>query len=148
MRELNALVYSTIKNDSEITSYTGAISTDPRIYKRNTPSKVRITTAYPAFMVYYLSGTVHHSSWDKINVASKNDCVYVLEIYGKKDTTVESMMARVEKLFDEERFQTTTYIVGYTYAIRGSCSFDDARQLYFGTVSIYLTKILTLNEAS
>ena len=71
MKNLNSLIYTTIKNDSELTSLTGATATDPRIYKRNIPSKVRITTPLPAFMVYYLSGTVHHSTWDKINAASK-----------------------------------------------------------------------------
>ncbi len=146
MRELNKLIYETIKDDLTYKIETGSDSQDPRLYKSKTPIKVSVTGSKKAYGVYYKSGSIHNSN--NIHGASKNDFVYVVEIYGKKDTVVELLAYRIEKLFEENNFNTDTFIIGYTYATRGQLTFDEDRQLYVEPVQIYLRNILTLNEAS
>ena len=148
MSELNKVLFQTIKGDIEFKDLTGSTSQDPRIYKTRTPIKLQITDAKPNYVVYYTSGTSKLPSSSKIEIAQRNDRTYALEVYGKKDTDVEKICARIERLFYEERYITASYIVGYTYATRGRVGWDDGRKLYTETMMVFFTKVLALNLAS
>ena len=147
MSELNKLLYQTIKNDPEFKTLTGGAVQDPRIYKRKTPVKLEISDIKRSFVVYYIAGTTKVGS-PKIEIAQRNNKTYGLEVYGKKDTDVEQIAERIERLFYEEQFLTDSYRIGYTYATRGRVDFDEDRKLYTETMFVFFTKILALNLAS
>lgn len=146
MRELNALIYNTIKSDGIYQDLTGATAQDPRIYRSRTPVKLPVSDTKKAFAVYYQMGS--SKPYVGIYPIQKNDYTFVIEVYGKEDVLVSEICYRLEKLFAHKKFTTLSFLINYTYAIRGSCTFDDARQLYFETVTVQLTKILALDEAS
>ncbi|MFW9928144.1 MAG: hypothetical protein ACFFD1_02005 [Candidatus Thorarchaeota archaeon] len=145
-RELNQIIYNQIKDDTDWISYTGATAKDPRIYKGRTPAHVQISDSKPAYGVYYRSGSIYSSN--VVITAGRNDYVYIVEIYSKDTDTLDEIGYLIERIFREKRFTSTNYIVNLTYASRGSYSWDDARQLFFETVTISLTHILALNESS
>ena len=147
MRELNKLIYDTVRSIPVFQSLTGATAQDPRIYKTREPVKHEISDAKPAFAVYYMMGSTGLFS-DIIHGAQRNDYTYTIELYGKSDTTLSTLGYAIEKTMNLERFFTETYIVNLAVVSRGQCSWDDARQLYLETVIVHLRKILTLNEAS
>lgn len=146
MRELNALIYNTIREDGHWKDLTGATATDPRIYKGRTPVKLTIDDSKQAYGVYYQMGS--SKPYIMISPIQKNNYSFVIEVYGVSAEIVSEICYRLEKLFAEKRFTTMSFIVNYTFANRGSFSFDDARQLYFETVTINLNSILALSEAS
>jgi hypothetical protein len=146
MIELTELVYNQIKSNSEFKSYTGASSEDPRIYKSRTPIHVQINESKPAYGVFYKSGTIYSSN--VVSFVGRNDHMYVVEVYGKTDRSIDLIGYCIEKIFRDKRFTTTNFIVNHTYASRGPFSFDDARMLYFESVQIYLTHVLSLYESS
>ena len=146
MRELNSLLYNAIKTHGYFRDLTGATVNDPRIYKARTPVKNPIDANKPAYAVYYQSGTSR--PYPIIYPIQKNDYTFVIEVYGKEDTLVSEICYRLEKLFAHKNFTTPSFLVNYTYATRGSCTFDDARQLYFETITIRFSNILALDEAS
>lgn len=147
MRELNKLIYDTVRNNATFKSLTGATSQDPRIYKTREPVKHEISDTKPAFAVYYMMGSTSTLT-DLIHGAQKNDYSYTIELYGKSDTTLSTLGYTIENLMNLKSFVTETYIVNLTVVSRGQCSWDDARQLYLETVIVHLRKILTLDEAS
>ncbi len=146
MREFNQLIYNQIKSNSDFQSYTGATAQDVRIYKTRTPVHVKIDDSQPAYAVYYRSGSIYSSG--VVSFVGRNDYVYVVEVYGKTDTDVDSLGYILERIFRDKRFTTTNFIVNHTHASRGSFSFDEARGLYFETVTIYLTHVLAIHESS
>lgn len=143
MRELNALIYSSLKDDSTIQTLVGYSITDPRVYKSKTPIKIQVTESKPAYIVYYKMGS--SKVYNKIELAQKNDYTYGLEIFAKRDVTVDEIAQYIENtLFNEKQFSTTSYLVRYSFVTRGTMSFDDSRQLYTETVMVHLNKILSL----
>lgn len=142
--ELNELLFDTIRNDVFYKSLTGATTADPRIYKSKTPVKITISSDKPAYSVYRRMGTIKLSGGMKINIGQLNDSSYSLEIFSQKDTLAEEIAERVETIFYEANFFTSNLRVGYTWATSGSLDFDDGRQLWLITMSIYFTKILKL----
>jgi hypothetical protein len=148
MREIRQLIYATIRTDSTYQSLTGATAQDPRIYLSKPPVYLAITDDKKGFSVYYQMGSTHIGGTEIIHGTSKNNYTYGLEIFGKDNVTVSSIGARVEKLFENKPFQTSSYVVGYTFVTRGSVNFDDTRQLYLETLMIHLNKIIALIEAS
>jgi hypothetical protein len=147
VRELNKLIFDTIKNNPTFQSLTGATPQDPRVYKTREPVKHEISDAKPAFAVYYMMGSTNVLS-DLIHGAQKNDYSYTIELYGKSDTTLSTLGYIIENSMNYKSFSTQTYIVNLVVVSRGQVSWDDARQLYLETVIVHLRKILTLDEAS
>ncbi|MFX1253964.1 MAG: hypothetical protein ACFFCZ_20295 [Promethearchaeota archaeon] len=145
-RELNQIVYSQIKSDNDWKSYTGATLDDPRIYKGRTPPHVTINDSMPAYGVYYVSGSIYNSN--VVITVGRNDYIYIVELYSKDTNILSEISYLLERIFREKRFTTTNYIVNLTYASGGSYSWDDARQLFFKTVTISLTHILAIYECS
>lgn len=145
-RECNQVIYNQIKDDPDYITLSGATAKDPRIYKSRTPSHVTISDSKPVYGVYYRSGTIY--SPNAVSFIGRNDYVYVVELYGKTDTDVDEAGYILERIFRDKRFTTTNFIINYTYASRGSFSWDDARMLYLETVTIYLTRVLSLYESS
>ena len=148
MSELNKVLYQTIKGDAECRILMGSTTQDPRVYKTRTPIKIEITDTKPCYIIYFTSGTTKRSSSDEITIAQRNDRTYALEVYGKKDTDVERLCDRIERLFRDEEFMTDSYKIGYVYATRGRVSWDDSRSLYLETMMVFFTKVLALNLAS
>jgi hypothetical protein len=145
--ELNKLLYQTISGDATYQGYTGATATDPRIYKRKIPDRIKVSQTYQAFSVYRLMGTTKLAGSSKISVGQKDDQTYSLEIYGVIDTVVEDIAGYLHDLFYEASFLTENLKVGYTWATRGSIDFDEGRKLWVETMTIYYTKILMLSAS-
>jgi hypothetical protein len=143
-RELNKKFYQIVIADTTFKNVTGANTTDPRLYKMKTPIKLAISDTKSAYAVYRPMGTTKLSSSAKIDIGQLDDKTYSLEVFGKKDTDVEDICEAVRDLFYESNFFTDNLKVGYTWATEGSCDFDEGRQLYLETMTIYFTKIIKL----
>lgn len=139
MRELNQVIYNAIKTDATYRTYAGATSTDPRVYKQRTPAKVTCSTAKPAYCVYGIMGSSKPP--DYIHGAQKNNYAYRLEVYALTDTRLAEICERLETLFEDKTYTTTTYIVGYVFASRGVESFDGGREEYTETITIYMNNV-------
>lgn len=136
MGELNALLYGAVKNDATYQTLTGGTAADPRIYKQRTPVELPVSDTKPAYSVYYESGTIDPGL--RVDDVGRNDAVYMLECYATTDVLLSQVTSRLERLFDYQRFETTSYYVGHTRAHCGGMSFDDGRQLYFQTVTVFM----------
>lgn len=144
MREINQLIYNTIKNNSSYRTYAGASVSDPRVYKQRTPAKIEVSQSKPAYIVYRFAGAMKPPDW--IHGTQRNNLVYSLETYSKLDTRLTEIADLIETLFEDKAFQTLSYGVGYTYATRGSEMWDEGRSLYFMNISLYFENIYTLPE--
>lgn len=142
MNEFNALIFGTIKDDTQWKTLTGATSRDPRIYKQYTPYKVTVSPSKPGYGVYTLTGAAKPG--DYIHGAQKSNKIYNVELYSKTDTLLTQLCDRIEALFDDGRFTTPSYRVGWTYVTRSAEVFQDGRKLYTSVVSVYLNKIYVL----
>jgi len=136
LREINELIYNTIRSDPTYRTICGATVTDPRISIHKTPIGLVVSDAKPAYGVYYRNGSA--KPLDFIDGVQENNQVYTVEVYGKKLENADDAGEAIVALFNDKNFETTTYLVKYTSASLGSLTFDDARKLYFTTVTIYL----------
>jgi hypothetical protein len=139
MNELNALLYGTVKNDSEWQTLTGATSKDPRFYKQFTPVKVKVNKNKPGYGVYHLAGAAKPG--DYIHGAQKFNQIYSVEVYSKTDVLLTQLCDRIADLFDDGRFTTPSYIIGWTYSGKSAEVFQDSRKLYTSVVTVYLNNV-------
>jgi hypothetical protein len=139
MREINQLIYNTIKGSSTYKTYTGATASDPRIYKQRTPAKLPISASKPAYAVYRFVGASKPPDW--IYGIQRNNVSYSLEVYSKIDTRLTEITDLLETLFEDKQFTTLNYMIGYCYATRGSESWDEGRQLYFMNLTLDFSHI-------
>ena len=128
MKEIKQTIYQLIQEDATFQSLTGATGSDPRIYYARTPQKIDITSTKAGYVVYYRTGTVHSEA--KVDIAGRDDQIFVFEIYAKTEPLVEDIGYRIWQLFDEKSFTSTTYIILRSYSVRGASSWDDGRQMY------------------
>jgi hypothetical protein len=146
MKELNTLVYETIRDNSTFQSYTGATSPDPRIYYARTPVKHTVNSSKYSYAVFYLSGTTDPGN--RVWNAGRNDHTYIVEVYSKKPDVLSTLLETLEALFRDANFETTSFIVGHTTSYTTAESFDETRQMYFGTIMIVMTNILEKQPSS
>jgi hypothetical protein len=139
MRDLNRLIYNTIRLDPQYITLTGATTQDPRIYKLYTPAHIEVSEEKPAYSVYGIMGSSKPPVW--VLTAQRNNYAYRLEVFSVIDTLLTEVCERLEEIFRDKHFQTTTYVVGYTYAVRGVVAFEEARRLYTETMTVYLENI-------
>lgn len=139
MREINQLIYNRIKSDDTFKSLTGATTRDPRIYKQRTPVKLPVTDAKKSYVIYRLMGSTKPGDW--VHGSQRNNLTYGLEIYSKVATNLDEVCDRIQVLFEDQSLTTTSYLVKFTYAVRGSQSFDDGRQLYFEAMMLHLNNV-------
>lgn len=142
MREINQLIFNTIKDDPSFKADTGATASDPRIYKSRTPKKNPVTASKPAYAVYTFTGASKPPNF--IENVQRNDCVYTVEAYSKTDTGITDLADTIEDLFNDKAFTTPSFKVGYTYAVRGIESHDEGRNLYTTTITIHFSHIYEL----
>jgi hypothetical protein len=139
MRDLNKLIYNTIKGDATYVGLTGATASDPRIYKLRTPAKITVSTSYPAYSVYGVMGSAKPAVW--VLGAQKNNYAYRLEVFSIEDTRLAEVCECLETLFQDKHYETTNYIVGYVYATRGVVTFEEPRRLYTETMVLHFENI-------
>lgn len=141
MKDIRILLFNIIKNDKLFQNLTGATIDDPRIFWQYPPIKVELTESKPAYAVYYRTGVVRLGY--KIDIAQKEDQVYLTEIHSKTPELCDDIADNFMEMFREKSFQTNNYSVLYTYAnISGSPQFDHSISLYNLSVQIYMTKII------
>lgn len=141
MKEIRQLIFSVISNDAGFLSLVGGEASDPRIYWQYAHQRVSITDTKPAYAEFYRSGTVRLAV--KVNIAQKDDQVYVVEICGKTPDLCDDVADMIVELFREKSFSTSSYNVLYTYGtVLGSPQLDDGRKLFTLSVNLYLTKIM------
>ena len=140
MRDLNKLIYTTIRVDPTYKTLTGATTSDPRIYKLRTPMKVLLNPDdVKAYSVYGMMRSSKAPSW--IDGTQRNYYVYRLEVYAVTDTLLSELCDHLESLFEDIHFVTPNYLVGYTFATRSSVSFEEERRLYLEAMMLHLENI-------
>lgn len=139
MKELNALVFTQIRDNSTFQSYTGATATDPRIYYARTPVKHTVSDTKDSYAVFYLSGTTDPGN--RIWNAGRNDHTYIVEVYSKKVDTLSTILQTLEALFRDQQLETTSFFIGNTIAYQTAETFDETRNMYFGTVMVMFRTI-------
>lgn len=143
MRELNQLLFETVKDDSTYQTKTGATSTDPRFYKDHPPVKNPITNTKTAYGVYRHQGAIKPGIY--VDGLERNEHVYTLEIFAKKSTIRDEICDFIELLFDDKQFQTTNYDVKYTSATEGAVGFNEELKLFTKTMTVHFRKVFKRN---
>lgn len=142
--ELNKLFYQTVINDTVFRNETGGTTQDPRLYRFKTPVKLTVSDSRPAYGIYRLMGTGHIRGSAKIDQGQEDDHTYSLELYAKTDSMIHTIALELRDLFNEANFFTANLKVGYTWLTRGTIDFDEGRQLYYETMTVFFTKVIKL----
>lgn len=143
MREMNQLIFGTIKNESTFSSMSGATSSDPRVYKTRTPVHVKVSDDQPAYVIYRFTGSAEPPN--KVHGAQRNDCIYSLEIYAKTSTMLSTICDALETAFEDKSFSALNHRVGHSMAYRGAEDFDDSREAYYEVMTVHLDHIFRVN---
>jgi hypothetical protein len=139
LKELNSLVFTQIRDNGTFQSLTGSTSSDPRIYYARTPVKHAVNSTQDSYAVFYLSGTTDPGN--RIWNAGRNDHTYVVEVYSKKADTLSTLLQTLETLFRDQQLETTSYYIGNTTAYQTAETFDETRNLFFGTLMVLFRTI-------
>lgn len=140
MKEIRILLFTSVRDDAQFKTLTGATASDPRIFFEFTPQKVIVNDNKPAYAVYYRTGTIQARS---IDIAGRDEQVYAIEIWAKKPDICDDIADRLVEKFRDQQYLTTSYKVLRTYGlVAGSPQLNEGRKLYTLTVNIYFTKIV------
>lgn len=110
MLELDKYFVDALKADATITSYTGKVATDSRIFTWNPSFDVEFSTSKPAAIFYSdnenMRGSVASYPTQKGNIN------YFFQIVSIDKTKAKQIAERIIILFEEKGFTTTHWKVG------------------------------------
>jgi hypothetical protein len=129
MQSIKDIIYTLIKDDATIKTYTGATATDPRVYYAWLPIQIEVNTAMKSYISYYLSSS-NITTWDK------EESVLTFNIFSINPEENEKINRRIDQILHNQTMSEPDFrFITNVKRFSQYDSYDEDDKVYIKTVT-------------
>jgi hypothetical protein len=111
MREIREYIFDTLVADPTVQTLTGYTASDNRIYLDWPPDEVVLNSTYPSYISYGFPGVIPIDLTVYVEAAQRDDLLLDINEWALTPDTRDSLGYRIETLFKDHSFYTSSYRV-------------------------------------